>query len=135
MTFNQAKRELKSYAIISREEDDLLNEIAILKSRCLKVTTVFSDMPRGSYDVHKHETAMAELIDETNKYYALLDEIRDTKTTIKDKLERLEDDYRRVLFKRFILGKTLYETAEELHYSDRWIKKLVNKSIYEYSKL
>lgn len=135
MTFNQAKRELKSYVRISREESDLLDEIAMLKSRCLKVTSVFSDMPRGSYDVHKHETAMAELIDETNKYYDLLEEIRATKDRIKSKLEKLDEDYKRVLHRRYILGKSIYETADELHYSDRWIRKLINKAIYFYSKI
>ena len=135
MTFNQAKRELKSYARISREENDLLDEIAMLKSRCLKVTSVFSDMPRGSYDVHKHETAMAELIDETNKYYDILEEIRETKERIMSKLEKLDEDYKRVLHRRYILNEKVYDIADTMHYSDRWIKKLINKATYFYSKL
>ena len=135
MTFNQAKRELISYGRIVRKELGILDLIETLKSKCTKITSTFSDMPKGSYDVHKMETAMAELADEIDNYFNTLEKEFALRKTIKSKIETLNDISQAILTKRFLSMKSIHDTADELGYTERWTKKLINKAIYEYSQI
>lgn len=135
MTFTKARKELKSYNRILKEESNVLEIIERLKEKCTKITSTFSDMPHGSYDPHKMENAVAELVDETNRYYKILQKEQAVRRVIEGKLEKLDSEYNLLLNARFILEKPIWDIAKEMHYSERHTKRLINMAIVEYAKL
>lgn len=54
---------------------------------------------------------------------AIVDDKRETQRDVLDKLKQLEGLEYKIAYKRFIENKTLNEIAEELGYSDSWIRK------------
>lgn len=135
MNFTKARKELKSYNRILKEENNV-NEIIIrLTAKCTKITSTFSDMPKGSYDPHKMENAVAELLDETERYFKLLKKEKAVRRAIESKLARLESEYSLILNERFILERSIFDISKELNYSERHTKRLVNLAIVEYAKL
>ena len=135
MTFTKARKELKSYNKILREEKNVLEIITRLKEKCTKITSTFSDMPKGSYDPHKMETAIAELADERDRYYKLLKKETAVRRAIESKLARLDSEYSLILNERFILEKSIFDIAKEFNYSERHTKRLINLAIVEYAKI
>jgi len=136
MTFAQAKKELKSYASFNTKHEDLLEEVQRLKDKCTKVTTVFSDMPKGSYDVHRFENTIAEMIDKSNRLLDLIEEEQKTQNMIEKKLDKIEDpNLSALLHKRFVLGKSIYHISKDMNYTERWTLKLINNGISEYAKI
>lgn len=135
MNFTKARKELKSYNKILREEENVNEIIMRLKEKCTKITSTFSDMPKGSYDPHKMETAVAELVDETEKYFKLLEKEKVVRRIIENKLNRLDSEYSLLLTERFILERPIGDISKDLHYSERHTKRLINLAIVEYAKL
>ena len=135
MTFEEAKKELKSYGYLLKDEEKALEEIAILNEKCTKITSTFTDCPAGSFDNHKMESAIADMIDESDKYFDLLKNERELKAKIKAKIDTLKSPFNRILYKRFIFLREIHEIAKEMNYSYRWTQKIINKSIYKYSQI
>lgn len=135
MTFTKARKELKSYNRILKEENNVYELIQRLQEKCTKITSTFSDMPHGSYDPHKMENAIAELADETNRYYKILKKEQAVRRAIEGKLNQLDSEYNLLLSSRFILEKPIWDIAKDMHYSERHTKRLINMAIVEYAKL
>ena len=138
MTFIDARKELKSYIRIIRQEEVVFEEINRLRDKCMRITTTYSDMPKGSYNVHKLENTIAEFVDETNRLLGLLNKELDLKKIIQNKLDLIEDEdynYRILLTKRYILNKPIRQIAREMNYTERWTIKLINNAISKYANL
>ncbi len=62
----------------------------------------------------------------------LYDEVKELKKTqehIAGLIDSLSEPYKSVLRLRFIEGKTVEDTAEELHYSYRWLLRLQKNAL------
>lgn len=57
------------------------------------------------------------------------------KFTIDDKIERVEQPYRNVLFYRYTRGKSWEDVAKELGYSRDYVCEMHGEALYLYSKI
>lgn len=138
MTFTKAKRELKNYRRLLKEIANLEEEIELLKSRATKITSTLSDMPRSNYNEHRMEAVMADLADDEKRYVDLLVKERLIKKIIDskiDKVEKVDYNYSLLLNKRFVQGKSILDISNEMQYSERHTKRLINLAIVEYAKI
>jgi DNA-directed RNA polymerase specialized sigma subunit len=62
-------------------------------------------------------------------------ELYEQKQIIRRKIDRLRDNYFKVIYYRFMEGLTLEETADAMHYSCRHIINIYNEALEEFSKL
>ena len=119
------REDLKSYKFNQEWIKDRLEYIEELKSMVTNITTVLSDMPKGS---RKVEDSMAE------KLATLIDSVDDVlfRVTIEDnkqkeileQLEKVEQPYRLILEKAYIQGKSLVTVASEMKYDYKHMCKM-----------
>lgn len=132
-----AKKELNGYKEDIKYIEEKLNDTEEIKSRVEKVTTVLSltktNSSSESYD--KFADAISKLeelkIDCSDRMKNLLVK----KFKIDDKIEKIEQPYKNVLFYRYIRGKGWNDVAEELGYTREYVCDLHGEALYLYSKI
>lgn len=95
-----------------------LEYIEEYKTNITNITTVLSDMPKGSKEV---EDSMAEkvvkLIDTIEELLARVLEENEKQKKILEQLDKVDQPYKLILEKVYIQGKSLVLVANEMNYS------------------
>lgn len=133
----QAKEELNEYRENIKYIEEKINDTEEVKSKIEKVTTVLSftktQSSRESQD--RFADAISKLeelkLDCTEKLKELL--LR--KFIIDEKIEKINQPYRNVLFYRYTREKSWDEVAQELGYSRDYVCELHGEALYLYSKI
>lgn len=132
-----AKQELNEYRENIKYIEEKLDDVEEVKSRVEKVTSTISLTKTNSTNerVDKFADAISKLeelkIDCTEKMKNLLLK----KFNIDDKIEKVEQPYRNVLFYRYTRGKSWDDVADELGYTVRNALILHGEALYLYSKI
>lgn len=133
----KAKQELNEYKEDIKYIQEKLNDTEEVKTTVQKITTTLSlaktNSSKESSD--KFADAISKLeelkIDCSEKMQKLLIK----KFEIDDKIEKLEQPYRNILFFRYTRNKEWNDVARELGYTRGWVCELHGEALYLYSKL
>lgn len=105
---NEKKKDwLKFYKKLDREIDRECDELSMWKSRASKLTTTFSDMPRGGRSVDPLQESVERIIELENRINEHTDELIARRDSIVEAIDKIQDmDLQDVLKKRYIDGKS-----------------------------
>lgn len=114
---DEVKDELKAYIYNQEFINEQLDKIAERKELITKITTILSDMPKGTPDTTSLQKKIAELIDMTNELEKIVNQWIELQNKIEEKINKIEQPYALILYKMYIKGKKLVTVASEMNYS------------------
>lgn len=133
----KAKQELNEYRENIKYIEEKLDDTEEVKAKIEKVTSVLSLTKTNNS--HESNDKFADAI---NKLEELkldcsekMRELLLNKFIIDDKIERVEQPYRNVLFYRYTRGKSWEDVAKELGYSRDYVCEMHGEALYLYSKI
>ena len=136
MTFDESKKELKSYQLMERTINQLESWIADKKESANKLTSVITAEPRGS---PKQQDGMAEKLTTTLDIEAETQErikqMKEKQRIILNKVLKIEEPYQNVLFSIYIVGTTVEASSSIVGYCRTETYKKRDKGIEMYAKI
>ena len=103
-----------------------------------RLTTVLSDMPKGSRKVYDNEAeSLSKLIDQIRQLEKEIEnEVIETENKIKEQLDKLDPKHGLLLYNHYILGNSIkYIAREMLHYELKYTYTLRDDALNEFDKL
>lgn len=137
MTVQEAKQELKEYrdniVYIRGKKEDLEEMRTYLE----KTTTIPSKtrVSNNNVDSDKIIDGISRIDEIEKDYDKKLQELLLKKFVVDDKIDKLEEPYRSLLFYRYARRKSWQEVAKELDYEVNTVHKMHGKALYYYSLL
>ena len=134
MTVQEARKELKSYRKL----------LDMRKKRAERVEYLRTVQSR--YTVNKYGTVtgrnpykMEELIDKIEAaeraYVQSIADTVDSLAAIERKIEQLGERHYKVLWEKYIEGKTYELIAVQQHYTYQWVRELETQGVNQYARL
>ena len=119
-----AKVYLSRAWIIEQQVRSKMQQIAALKSLAEKVTGGFGSEPVShTRNVTAMQDSVVRILEAEEELNRKIDDLVAMKQEIADVIDRVEDDYQRLLLeKRYLLFMSWEEVEAELHYSKRWVQ-------------
>lgn len=106
------------------------------KASLTNITTILSDMPKGSRQV---EDSMAEkiatLYDSIDDLLARINEQNKKQVEILNQLEKVKQPYRLILEKAYIQGKSLVTVASEMNYTYEYMRKMNALALLKFDEI
>lgn len=132
----ETKKELGAYLqdkkLLKEKESDLEELI----TKATKITTELNDMPKGTPEIHdKIAEYASKIVDLKNAKYEQIIKMYETKKTIEDKIDLLEQPYRNILYFKYIKGKNLTEVSNVINNEYKHTCKLHGIALQLYKKL
>lgn len=133
----KAKQELNEYRENIKYINEKLDDTEETKAKLEKVTAVWSQAKTNSSDdsPDKFGDMLSKLEDLKIDITEKMQELLFKKFEIDDKIEKIDQPYRNVLFYRYARGKNWYDVANDLGYELRWTHELHGEALYLYSKI
>ena len=135
MIEQDAKKELYSYLHSKKLEERKLEQIEEQKAKLTKITSILSDMPKGTTDHDKMSKNIAILLDLISEHIEIMADEELNLVTITKKINQVEQPYRNILELRFVKGMKVEEVSVELDRDYRYTKRLIKKSIKKYAEI
>lgn len=135
MIEQDAKKELYSYLHSKKLEERKLEQIIEQKTKLTKITSILSDMPKGTPDNDKMSKNIAILLDLIREHIKILTEEEENLIRITKKINKVEQPYRNILELRFVKGMKVEEVSVELDRDYRYTKKLIKKAVKKYAEI
>lgn len=135
MIEQDAKKELYSYLHSKKLEERKLEQIEEQKTKLTKITSILSDMPKGTPDNDKMSKNIAILLDLIREHIKIMEDEEENLIRITKKINKVEQPYRNILELRFVKGMKVEEISVELDRDYRYTKKLIKKSIKKYAEI
>lgn len=135
MIEQDAKKELYSYLHSKKLEERKLEQIEEQKAKLTKITSILSDMPKGTTDHDKMSKNIAILLDLISEHIKIMTKEEENLIRITKKINQVEQPYRNILELRFVKGMKVEEVSVELDRDYRYTKKLIKKSIKKYAEI
>lgn len=130
------KQELKNYIYDKKWIEERLEDIKERKSLLYKITTTLSDMPKGSNKVVDPKIeGLVTIMDDTNELEKYLKDLRNRQLLIEEKIDKLEQPYKNILYFRYIKGLNLTEVSGEIEEEYDYTRKLHGIALIKYTKL
>lgn len=118
------REDLKEYKYNQEWIKGRLEYIEEYRTSITNITSVISDMPKGSREV---QDSMAEkvaiLLDNVDELLNKIIREQEKQKKILEQLNKVEQPYRLILEKGYIQGKTLVTVASEMNYTYEYIRK------------
>lgn len=134
----RAKQELREYRDNIKYIEEKQNDAEELRTTIEKVTPNLSGMPNGKGDnldkapLEESLDRIKEIEKDCNKK---LQELLLKKFIVENKIDKLEQPYKSILYLKYIRGINLYKVSEELNYSYKQIKRLHQEALEKYINL
>jgi len=129
------REDLKNYKYTQEWLKDRIEHIEEYKTSITNITSVLSDMPKGSNQV---EDTIAEkiaiLLDDVNDILKVIVKEEKKQKQIIEQLDKIEQPYKLILEKVYIQGKTLVTTASEMNYDYKYICKMNGIALNRFDK-
>lgn len=129
------REDLKNYKYTQEWIKDRTEHIEEYKSSITNITSILSDMPKGSRQV---EDSIAEkvaiLLDDVNDILKVVLEEEQRQKEIIEQLNKVEQPYRLILEKVYIQGKTLVTVASEMGYDYKHMCKMNGIALNKFDK-
>ncbi len=133
----RAKQELNEYRENIKYINEKLDDTEETRAKLEKVTAVWSQTKTNSSNdsTDKFGDMISKLEDLKIDITEKMQELLFKKFEIDDKIEKLEQPYRNIVFYRYARGKSWYDVADRLGYELRWVHELHGEALYLYSKI
>ena len=119
------REDLKDYKYNQEWIKDRLEYLEEYRSRLTNITSVLSDMPKGTPKVQdKIAENIAIMLDNVGEMMEKVNKYEEKQKDILCQLEKVEQPYRLILEKAYIQGKTLVTVASEMNYSYERVKHM-----------
>lgn len=130
------REDLKNYKYTQEWIKDGTEHIEEYKTSITNITSVLSDMPKGSRQV---EDSIAEkiaiLLDDVNDLLRVIVQEENKQKQIIEQLNKVEQPYRLILEKVYIQGKSLVTTASEMNYNYEYMRKMNGIALNKFDKI
>lgn len=130
------REDLKNYKYNQEWIKGRLEYIEEYRTSITNITSVISDMPKGSKQV---QDSMAEkvviMLDNINDLMAKIVKEQEKQKAILKQLDMVEQPYKLILEKNYIQGKSLVQVACDLKYNYEYIKKANSIGLKKFDKL
>lgn len=110
-----AKEELLQYKYAREKIQETLEEYQKYKDRAEKMTSIISDMPRGTSSFDKVADNAVKMADLSAEYEKRWLEAEHTKLKIEKSIDGIEEPYRTILYMKYVQEKKLEEIAYKLN--------------------
>lgn len=131
-----SKQELKDYVYEKKWIEERLEDIKERKSLIDKITTVLSDMPKGSKQIYDSQAEkLAQILDLTNDLEKYLAQLKEKQLIIENKIDKIGQPYKNILYFRYIKGYNLTEVSAEIDEEYDYTRKLHRIALIKYAKL
>lgn len=135
LTYEEAKKELREYRDNIRYIEEKQNDALELRTRLESTTKQLSDMPKGNgnkekYQLEDYIDKMKEIEKDCNKK---LQELLLKKFIVEEKIEKLEQPYKTIIYLRYIRGIKPKDMG--IGYAERQCFKFLKIGTEMYSKL
>lgn len=129
-----AKEELLQYKYAREKVEETLEEYQKYKTRAEKMTSIISDMPRGTSNSDKVADNAIKMADLSTEYEKRWLEAENKKLEIEKNIDLVEEPYRTLLHKRYVQELNFEKIADEMRYSYVRITHLHGEALLEYEK-
>ena len=110
-----AKEELLQYKYAREKVEETLEEYQKYKDRAEKMTSIISDMPRGTSSSDKVADNAVKMADLSAEYEKRWLEAENKKLEIEKNIDLVEEPYRTILYMKYVQEKKLEEIAYKLN--------------------
>lgn len=130
------KKELGEYLQESKLLKNKEEELEELITKATKVTTEISDMPKGSPKVEdKMAEYAAKIVDIKNEKYEQLINMYKAKKKVEDKIDKLQQPYKNILYYKYIKGYSLTEVAYQIGYDYDYTRRMHGIALVKYKNI
>ena len=110
-----AKEELLQYKYAREKVQETLEEYQKYKDRAEKMTSIISNMPRGTSSSDKVADNAVKMADLSAEYEKRWLEAENKKLEIEKNIDLVEEPYRTILYMKYVQGKKLEEIAYKMN--------------------
>ncbi len=110
-----AKEELLQYKYAREKVEETLEEYQKYKDRAEKMTSIISNMPRGTSSSDKVADNAVKMADLSAEYEKRWLEAENKKLEIEKNIDLVEEPYRTILYMKYVQEKKLEEIAYKLN--------------------
>lgn len=136
ITIEEAKQELREYVYNKKWIEEKLIDIKERRTLLDNITSTISDMPRGTAKVvDKKAEELSKIIDDTNELQKYIENLRNKQFEIENKIDKVEQPYKNILYFRYIRGYNLTEVSNEIEEEYDYTRKLHGIALVKYSKV
>ena len=130
------REDLKNYKYVQIWIKDQTEYIETQKETVNKLSSILSDMPKGSRMVYDNEAEkIAELVDMFDELMKIIIEEEKKQKEIVEMVSKMDFPYRNILYKEYIQGKSLVTVASEMHYNYEYTKRLKGEALNKFDKI
>ena len=130
------RKELKDYKYNQEWIKGCLEYIEEYRSTINKLTTVLSDLPKGSRAVYDNEAEkIAKLKDNVKDLLLYINEEQEKQKLILAQLNKVEQPYKVILEKIYICGKSIVTVASEMNYEYKYMCKQHRIALNKFDEL
>lgn len=136
ITIEEAKQELREYVYNKKWIEEKLIDIKERRTLLDNITSTISDMPRGTVKVvDKKAEELSKIMDDTNELQKYIENLRNKQFEIENKIDKVEQPYKNILYFRYIRGYNLTEVSNEIEEEYDYTRKLHGIALVKYSKV
>ena len=136
ITIEEAKQELREYVYNKKWIEEKLIDIKERRTLLDNITSTISDMPRGTVKVvDKKAEELIKIMDDTNELQKYIENLRNKQFEIENKIDKVEQPYKNILYFRYIRGYNLTEVSNEIEEEYDYTRKLHGIALVKYSKV
>lgn len=129
------REDLKNYKYNQIWIKDHIEYVEAQKQTINRLTSILSDMPKGSKIVYDTEAEkLAELEDMFNELMNIILEEEKKQKRLVEIVSKMEFPYRNILYKEYIQGKSLVTVASEMHYNYEYTKRLNGEALNKFDE-
>ena len=133
---NESKQELKDYIYNKRWIEERLEDIKERRSLLDKITTTLSDMPKGSpKTTDTNIENLVKIMDDTIEMEKYIKDLKEKQIKIENKIDKIEQPYKNILYFRYIKGYNLTEVSGEIEEEYDYTRKLHGIALIKYTKI
>lgn len=132
----KSKQELKDYIYNKKWIEGRLEDIKERRSLLDKITTTLSDMPKGTPKVHDTNIeSLVKIMDDTAEIEKYIKDLKEKQIKIENKIDKIEQPYKNILYFRYIKGYNLTEVSGEIEEEYDYTRKLHGIALLKYAEI
>ena len=133
---NKCKQELKDYRYNKKWIEERLEDIKERRSLLDKITNTLSDMPKGSAKtIDTNIENLVQIMDDTIEIEKYIKDLKEKQIKIENKIDKIEQPYKNILYFRYLKGYNLTEVSEEIEEEYDYTRKLHGIALIKYARI
>lgn len=136
MKIEECKEELKSYIYDKQFIDERMQDIAERKTLLERITSTITDTPNTPNIIQdKLAEKIAGIMDLTTDLEKMIANLKEKQIRIENKIDKLEQPYKNILYMMYIKGNTLVTVASNMNYSYKYMCRVHGDALKKYAEL